>query len=58
MSRPKPLPIGTDYDGAKIVEVVDEDPDDDYQPFLYMLEGGETVWIPQTKGNRNCSDED
>jgi len=42
----EPLPIGTIYDGKAITEVVEEDPHDDYQPFLYMLEDGSTVWIP------------
>lgn len=42
----KPLSLGTVYDGHKIIEVVQHDPDDDYQPFLYQLDNGETVWIP------------
>ena len=41
-----PLPIGTAYDGSQVVEVVDYDPTDDYQPYLYMLDNGDTVWIP------------
>ena len=41
-----PLPVGTEYDGHKIVEVVDTDPNDDYQPYLYQLDNGEQVWIP------------
>lgn len=41
-----PLELGTVFDGRAIVEVIDEDLTDDYQPFLYMLDDGETVWIP------------
>jgi hypothetical protein len=41
-----PLTIGTVYDGHAIVEIVDVDFTDDYQPFLYMLDDGTTVWIP------------
>jgi hypothetical protein len=43
---PEPLAIGTSFDGHRIVEVVDADPNDDYQPFLYLLDNGEMVWIP------------
>jgi len=43
----EPLPIGTEYDGNVIVEVVDMDPSDTYQPFSYLLDNGEIVWIPQ-----------
>ena len=42
----EPLPIGTLYDGSTIVEVIEHDEADDYQPFLYMLDNGQTVWIP------------
>jgi len=43
----KPLEIGTEYDGLKIVEVVEFDPHDDYQPYQYMLSDGSLVWIPE-----------
>jgi hypothetical protein len=42
-----PLPIGTMYDGKRIVEVVDCDHEDNYQPHLYRLDDGTTVWIPR-----------
>jgi hypothetical protein len=42
----KPLPIGTVYDGQRIVDVICSDPGDDYQPYCYMLEDGSAVWIP------------
>lgn len=43
----KPLLIGTVYDGHEIVDIVDYDPrDSDYQPYLYQLDDGSTVWIP------------
>jgi hypothetical protein len=44
----EPLPIGTAFDDSTIVEVVQYDPSDDYQPFLYLLANGVTVWIPAT----------
>jgi len=45
----EPLPIGTAFDDSTIVEVVQYDPSDDYQPFLYQLADGRTVWIPATE---------
>jgi len=41
-----PFPMGERYDGRRIVDIVDTDPADDYQPSLYQLEDGELVWIP------------
>ena len=41
----KPLPLGTLFDGHRIIEVVEHDPDDDCQPYLYRLDNSETVWI-------------
>src|SRR5262245_13539573 len=41
-----PLPIGTVYDGRRIVEVEGSDPKDPYQPYMYRLDDGERVWIP------------
>ena len=45
-----PLAIGTHYDHATVVEVVEYDPADDYQPYYYRLDTGEYVWIPITHG--------
>ena len=42
----KPLENETTYDGKKIIELVEIDEDDDYQPYQYMLEDGSLVWIP------------
>lgn len=42
----KPFQLGTKYDGLEIIEVVSYDEKDDYQPYLYMLSDGNTVWIP------------
>lgn len=41
-----PLPNGTVYDGTTIEECIQCDQHDDYQPYLYMLSNGDTVWIP------------
>lgn len=43
---PDPLPNGTIYDGYVIVDCIQCDETDDYQPYLYTLENGDTVWIP------------
>lgn len=42
----QPIAVGTVYDGHRIVEVVEKDSEDSYQPYLYLLENGQTVWIP------------
>lgn len=42
----EPMSIGTIYEGQRIVHIIDSDDTDDYQPYLYMLEDGTTVWIP------------
>jgi len=34
------------YDGKEILEIVQFDAKDDYQPYQFMLEDGELVWIP------------
>jgi mannose-6-phosphate isomerase class I len=39
--------VGDLFDGQTIVEVLDQDETDDYQPYLYELENGETCWIPE-----------
>lgn len=45
---PEPFPVGTVYEGAKVVEVVEHDPRDAEQPFQYRLEGHpELQWIPR-----------
>ncbi len=44
-----PLAIGTEFDGRKIVEVLDCDANDLDMPFLYALDDGEHVWIPVCK---------
>lgn len=44
----EPLAIGTRYGAARVVAVVESDPSDAYQPYLYELDSGEHVWIPVT----------
>ena len=39
------LPVGTTYDGNKIVDVELYDESDSYQPYLYQLDDGSRVWI-------------
>ena len=41
--------IGDIFDGHKIVDIIQEDEFDDYQPYLYQLEDGTTVWIPENE---------
>lgn len=43
---PKPLPNGYVYAIITVVELVDVDPSDAQQPYLYRLSNGEHVWIP------------
>lgn len=39
--------IRVQYDGQELeVEVVEYDPKDDYQPYLFQLPDGTQVWIP------------
>jgi hypothetical protein len=45
-TRPEPLPVGALYDGQRIIGLYDVDDQDDYMPYLYELDNGETVWIP------------
>ena len=45
-TRDKPFPAGILYDGIKVVEVIESDTEDTYQPFNYRLENGQTTWIP------------
>ena len=45
---PEPIQVGTEYDGSKVAKVVDHDPNDDFQPYLYELEDGRLVWIPDS----------
>lgn len=49
----EPLPIGTLFDDLMILDVVDRDPTDPYQPYLYLLEDGRQVWIPVTEKCRH-----
>ena len=43
------MKIGDLYDNKKIVEILDFDENDDYQPYLYLLENGTMVWIPENE---------
>lgn len=43
---PDHLRLGTPYAGSTIVDVLDFDAGDPYQPYLYQLADGRTVWVP------------